>query len=285
MFRFVSVCFVLLFFLTCVTDGTYIDDLYDINEIENIPVRTSSDNRSSVDFPNVIRIVMAADNALLPPNIKSVITNNISNQIFNNELNFILQNVDRYFWILVDKENSLSSDYIPQNLVHLQDSSFRVNRNDLFLRSIAVTNLEEMSIAAAAEGLTIIVSSAYRSYVSQEQIYTRNVNQMGRQAADRVSARPGHSQHQLGTTVDFGSITNAFAQTREGRWITANASSFGWSLSYPDGYEHVTGYSWESWHYRYVGKEVAAFIDKYFDGIQQYALRFLHEYSKLIQNN
>jgi D-alanyl-D-alanine carboxypeptidase len=110
-------------------------------------------------------------------------------------------------------------------------------------------------------------------------VYERNVKEMGQQAADRESARPGHSQHQLGLVIDFGSITDAFARTPEGIWLSANASRFGWSLSYPEGYEDVTGYRWESWHYRYVGRELAEFIDNYFNGIQQYALRFIHEFT------
>jgi D-alanyl-D-alanine carboxypeptidase len=104
---------------------------------------------------------------------------------------------------------------------------------------------------------------------------------MGQEAADRESARPGCSQHQTGLVVDFGSIDDSFAQTAAGRWMAANAARFGWSLSFPDGYEAVTGYRWESWHYRYVGKEIAAFIDNYFDGIQQYALRFMYEYEQI----
>jgi len=275
--RFVILSFVFLLFLTCATTP-YDDDSAILSG--NISQLISSDNRSRADFNNIVRISLTLDKAQIPSGISSGVLNTIRIPIFESELNFIIQNVDRNFWILVDKENALSRDYAPSDLVQLENSSFRVNRNDLFLRRIAVTSLEEMAAEALTEGLTIVVSSTYRSFTSQEQIYTRNVNQMGRQAADRVSARPGHSQHQLGTTVDFGSITNAFAQTREGRWIAANASRFGWSLSYPDGYEHITGYSYESWHYRYVGKEVAAFIDKYFDGIQQYALRFLHEYQK-----
>jgi D-alanyl-D-alanine carboxypeptidase len=108
---------------------------------------------------------------------------------------------------------------------------------------------------------------------------------MGQEAADRESARPGHSQHQTGLVVDFGSIDDSFAATAAGRWITANASRFGWSLSYPNGYEDVTGYRWESWHYRYVGREIAAFINNYFDGIQQYALRFMYEWELYISTS
>jgi D-alanyl-D-alanine carboxypeptidase len=148
----------------------------------------------------------------------------------------------------------------------------------MMLRKAAFDALEEMAAAAQSEGVTLTASSAYRSFNYQRDVYNRIVRQLGQEAADRVSARPGHSQHQLGLVVDFGSIDNSFAETAQGRWIAANASEFGWSLSYPRGYEDITGYSWESWHYRYVGKDLAAFIDRHFDGIQQYALEFISGY-------
>ena len=149
------------------------------------------------------------------------------------------------------------------------------------LRREAAESLEVMAAAARFDGVTLIVSSAYRSYDYQEQVYNRIVREMGREAADRESARPGHSQHQTGLVVDFGSIDDSFALTAAGRWMAANAPRFGWSLSYPDGYEALTGYRWESWHYRYVGANLAGFIEHYFDGIQQYALRFLYEWENL----
>jgi len=218
-------------------------------------------------------------NAGLPKRISDNIQKNLaSNPAFISELSNIMKD-DPYFRILVDKEHSLPDNYEPDDLIELTNSSYRANRSGMFLRREAESSLEEMAAAAAKEGLTLVASSAYRSYDYQVQVYERNVRQMGREAADRESARPGHSQHQLGFVVDFGSITDAFAQTAEGRWLAANASRFGWSLSYPDGYEEITGYRWESWHYRYVGRELAAFIDTYFDGIQQYALSFIHEYS------
>jgi D-alanyl-D-alanine carboxypeptidase len=180
---------------------------------------------------------------------------------------------------LVDKQHALSSDYAPSDLVVLVDDQYRVSRAGMLLREAAATSLEEMAAAARADGVTLLASSADRSYSYQEEVYNRNVRELGREEADRESARPGHSQHQTGLVVDFGSIDDSFALTAAGRWMLANASRFGWSISYPNGYEAVTGYRWESWHYRYVGRELAAFIDNYFGGIQQYALRFLHEYA------
>jgi len=219
-------------------------------------------------------------NSQLPRDLSVKIKEGIaSNPAFILELFTILQ-TDPYLWILVDKEHTLPENYEPDDLVELRGGSYRVNRADLLLRRAAAQSLEAMAAAARSEGLTLLASSAYRSYNYQVQLYQRYVNEMGQAAADRISARAGHSQHQLGLVIDFGSIDDSFAQTAESRWLTANASRFGWSLSYPRGYEEITGYSWESWHYRYVGIELAEFIDNYFDGIQQYALRFIHEYKK-----
>jgi D-alanyl-D-alanine carboxypeptidase len=229
------------------------------------------------NFSSVLSVVLM--NSDLPQQISMRIQENIAdNPAFILDLFGILQE-DPYFWVLVDKEYSLSGDYEPDDLVELVNSSYLVNRSGLYLRKPAVESLEEMAAAAIKEGVTLVASSAYRSYSYQVQLYDRNVAQMGKEAADRESARAGHSQHQLGLVIDFGSITDAFAQTQAGVWIAANASRFGWSISYPDGYEEITGYRWESWHYRYVGKELAQFIDSYFEGIQQYALRFIHEWT------
>ena len=185
---------------------------------------------------------------------------------------------DPYLRALVDKQHALPPGYVPSDLVTLTEGPYRVNRAGLLLRRAAAESLAEMAAEARKSGVILVASSTYRSYDYQVEVYSRHVREMGQEAADRESARPGHSQHQTGLVVDFGSIDDSFAQTAAGRWMAANASRFGWSLSFPDGYEAVTGYRWESWHYRYVGKELAAFIDAYFDGIQQYALRFIYEW-------
>jgi D-alanyl-D-alanine carboxypeptidase len=225
---------------------------------------------------------MQVSNVLSDAQIPQYITTNILDNFkdFAGDLTALLQEqTDPYMLVFVDKETSLSADYAPDDLVELKnDKSYRVNRDGMYLRQVTEAALEEMAAAARAQGLTLLASSTYRSYDYQVQVYNRNVREMGQAEADRVSARPGHSQHQLGLVVDFGSITNDFANTREGRWLDNNASRYGWSISYPKDYEEVTGYDWESWHYRYVGKDAAAFIDNYFDGIQHYALKFLYWY-------
>ena len=187
---------------------------------------------------------------------------------------------DPYLRVLVDKAHALPSAYEPDDLTALTGGAYKVSRSGLLLRRDAARALDGMAAAAQAAGVTLTASSAYRTYAYQRDLYQRNVAQSGQSAADRESARAGHSQHQLGLVVDFGSIDDSFAQTPEGRWLLANAGNFGWSLSFPEGCEEVTGYRWESWHYRYVGRELVYFIDTYFEGVQQYALQFIYAWEK-----
>lgn len=181
--------------------------------------------------------------------------------------------------VLVDKQNALAHDYVPPDLIPLSTYAGRLvlNRNDLSLRALIMPSLVAMVEAARLEGITLDLSSTYRSYAYQQGLFERWVRELGEAEAERVSARAGTSQHQLGTTVDFGSITLAFADTAAGRWLAANASRYGFSLSYPDGFEAVTGYSYEPWHFRYIGRDGTRLEAEFFGGVQQYMLEFLHE--------
>ena len=183
--------------------------------------------------------------------------------------------------IRVDKSVYLDENYVPDALVSLtpetaQAGSYVIHRADLALRAPVEKELSRMAKAAREAGVTLVVSSSYRPYSYQKKVYERNVTQMGKEAADRESARPGASQHQLGTVIDFGSITDEYAQTPAGKWLYENAGKYGWSLSFPDGYEYITGYRWECWHYRYVGPLAVRFQEKWFNNIQQYMIEFIH---------
>jgi D-alanyl-D-alanine carboxypeptidase len=243
----------------------------------------SGDNLEAAESGGALaaQLSVVMRNAELPPALSQKIQSAAAlNSAFITDLSACLAQ-DQHLWELVDKRHPLPPDYVPSGLVTLTNGQYQVSRAGLTLRRDAAESLDEMAAAARRGGVTLIASSAYRSYRYQEEVYNRNVREMGQEAADRESARPGCSQHQTGLVVDFGSIDDSFAQTAAGRWMAANAARFGWSLSFPDGYEAVTGYRWESWHYRYVGREIAAFIDNYFDGIQQYALRFMYEYEQV----
>ena len=179
--------------------------------------------------------------------------------------------------VLVDKTHALARDFEPADLVLLSRFPLAASRKDLRLKAAALTDLRAMMEAAAKAGAPLVVSSAYRSYDYQETLFENTLRAKGREQTERELARPGHSQHQLGTAIDFGSIDLAFAKTAAGRWLFVNASRFGFSLSYPQGEEQVTGYMYEPWHYRYVGKSAAALIDTYFSGRQQSFLSWYHE--------
>ncbi len=179
--------------------------------------------------------------------------------------------------LLVDKSHFLSPDYVPEDIIPLvQNDFYLLNRADLSLRVPVELALRKMSTAARNDGITLLVSSTYRSYDYQTVVYERNVREMGKEAADRESAAPGTSQHQLGTVIDFGSITDDFAETAAGKWLDTYAGDFGWSLSFPQGYEDITGYRWECWHYRYIGVPAVQFQKKWFSNIQQFMLEFIH---------
>lgn len=138
---------------------------------------------------------------------------------------------------------------------------------------------EEMAAAAFVEGFDLDAFSTFRTYERQQELYDRYVERDGAEAADRYSARPGYSEHQTGLAFDIGEATQpehyareSFGDTPAGQWLLANAHRFGFILRYPEGKEDITGYMHESWHYRYVGKEVAGRIHSKGITLEEYLL-------------
>lgn len=121
----------------------------------------------------------------------------------------------------------------------------------------ALNALSEMQSAAAADGITLYVVSGFRSYDTQAAIYSNYVSMDGKAEADRYSARPGHSEHQTGYAFDLNDLNESFADTAEGKWLAANCNKYGFIIRYPKGKEDITGYMFEPWHVRYLGRETA----------------------------
>lgn len=169
-----------------------------------------------------------------------------------------------YLFALVNKQVHLAEDYVPGDLRDFTANGVPALYRGMQLRGVAATPLARLAAAAKSDGLELSVLSAYRSYQEQGFIYQREVVAQGQAQAERVVALPGHSQHQLGTTVDFTArsvsldLSESFGETAEGRWLMANAHRFGFVMSYPKGKEHITGYAYEPWHYRYIGENAAA---------------------------
>jgi D-alanyl-D-alanine carboxypeptidase len=130
-----------------------------------------------------------------------------------------------------------------------------------------MADLKAMATAARAAGARLAVQSAYRSYATQRSTFSYWVSQSGYAAAIKSSARAGHSEHQLGTTVDFRSYGGSapwyyrdWGTTKAGAWLRNNAWKYGFVMSYPKGKTAVTCYAYEPWHFRYVGRTTAAAI-------------------------
>ena len=121
----------------------------------------------------------------------------------------------------------------------------------------ATSALYEMFAAAKNDGISLWVCSGYRSYSDQAYIYRGYVNRDGQAEADRYSARAGHSEHQSGLAFDLNETTYAFGESAAGKWVAAHAHEYGFILRYPENKESVTGYRYEPWHVRYLGKEMA----------------------------
>jgi len=114
----------------------------------------------------------------------------------------------------------------------------------------------ELKQAALNEGLEINFMSGFRSYDEQTEVY-KGWNEIYASEADRISARPGHSEHQLGLAIDVNSVEFSFAETPEGLWLAENCYKFGFIIRYKKDTEHITGYMYEPWHIRYLGKDIA----------------------------
>ena len=162
--------------------------------------------------------------------------------------------------ILVNKNNRLTDDYIPNDL---ETISLEYACQDKYLRHDAKVAFENMSKKAKEEGFTIIAVSTYRSYDYQEKLYNGYVLDKGFYYADLASARPGHSEHQTGLAVDVSNSTldyDNFEDTKEFIWMQNNAYKYGFILRYPKAKFHITGFKYEPWHYRYVGTDISTYI-------------------------
>ncbi len=150
-------------------------------------------------------------------------------------------------------------DYVPEDLVHI-DSYYGL---DAYLDRDTYEAYTAMADQMMSEGIDVWITSAYRSYDSQVNIYNRYLATDPQEVVDTYSARPGFSDHQTGRVVDLiepGGDLGSFEYTDAKAWLDEHAYEYGFILRYPEDKEDITGYMYESWHYRYVGKEVAKYI-------------------------
>ena len=164
--------------------------------------------------------------------------------------------------VLVNKNNKLPDNYIPNDLVTV-DSKYSENLQ--YLRKIANDAFIEMCDKAKEDGYYIKAVSTYRSYDYQDELYHDYYKKKGIKYADMCSAKAGHSEHQTGLAIDIADVSgdyNNFINTKEFNWIKDNAHKFGFILRYPNNKTHITGFKYEPWHYRYIGISIATYIYK-----------------------
>lgn len=171
----------------------------------------------------------------------------------------VINTVNEDYTILVNKTNVLRSNYTPKNLVKLNIEFLSDTSNESrCMEKKAADSLEDLVATAKKENIILIGSSAYRSYKSQLRILKEETDKKGVDYADKYVAKPGQSEHQSGLAVDVTNRVRCFDKTsKEAQWLANNAYKFGFILRYPDGKENITGYNYEPWHIRYVGKDIA----------------------------
>jgi zinc D-Ala-D-Ala carboxypeptidase len=162
-------------------------------------------------------------------------------------------------WLVVNKRRPLGGTYIP-DVVPVPVA----HTNAPLLRRMASDAVVALFAAARSDGVQLASNSAYRSYADQKSIYERNVQQLGLQTADHLTAHPGCSEHQTGLAIDIGALSGrcsldvCMADQPEGKWLAQHAWRYGFLLRYPSDKVAVTGYQYEPWHFRYLGRPLAA---------------------------
>ena len=177
--------------------------------------------------------------------------------------------------LLVNKYRYLKEDYVPNNLVELTKE---YSKGGIYLVDEAANAFQELVDNAKKDGLEVRAISAYRSYAYQVNLYNRYKKEDGEAAADTYSARPGFSEHQTGLCVDVDNRVKSFTEfeeTKSFNWMQEHAHEYGFILRFPNDKENITGYTYESWHYRYVGKEIATYIKKNNITWDEYYMEFL----------
>lgn len=168
--------------------------------------------------------------------------------------------------ILVNKYNRAPA--VPVQLVkpNVKPTKESVSEN-IYMQPAAAEALEELFAGALEDGIILYATSGFRSYSTQKAIFERKLDSMSEKAANASVAKPGYSEHQTGLAMDveghssLGSgLVEDFGETPEGKWLAANCHEYGYIIRYPKGKTDITGYIYEPWHIRYVGKEAASEI-------------------------
>ena len=207
---------------------------------------------------------------------KEIVTRINSNLDYKFYENSKLADLTKGMYALVNKFNYLESNFVPNDL---ETVSYTYAINNTKLNKVALENFIKMYNDAKLENINFKITTAYRDYNFQSILYNNYVNSDGKDLADTYSARPGYSEHQLGYSFDLTNEEYAdfseFEYTDEFKWLKENAYKYGFILRYPKDKEYITGYVFESWHYRYVGTDISTYIHENDITYEEYYAYFL----------
>jgi len=180
--------------------------------------------------------------------------------------------------ILVNKVNR--SPAVPMTLVKPDVTPTSPSKAEsIYMRPEAASALEELFAAAAQDGITLYATSGFRSYATQKAIFNRKLETMSERAANASVAKAGYSEHQTGLAMDIEGattlgtgLTEEFGESPEGIWVAEHCHEYGFIIRYPKGKTNITGYIYEPWHLRYVGREHAARITELDVTFEEYIL-------------
>lgn len=177
--------------------------------------------------------------------------------------------------VLVNKYNKLDSTFVPDNLTQIEER-FTKGNDKQYLERTAQAAFQEMCEAALLDNMHILANSAYRSYQNQQEVYDTYLRLYGQTYVDNYVAVPGFSEHQTGLALDVAAKGyNTFKNSPEYKWMIDNSYKYGFILRYSNEKQNITGYKYESWHFRYVGRDIAKYIHENNITYEEYYVMFL----------
>ena len=241
--------------LSCNVDTISINEL--LSKIETLKNNSKCEldiNQSNINYTHITLTEKDTNNSCLQninfmKNIGAILANCKQHTVEKKDGVVFIDGI-----LIVNKTYALPETYAPNNLT---DVNYDCVEERCFTPSTWNAYKEMYQAAQQEKGFDLSLISGYRPYANQEKIYNNYVNEDGKEQADTYSARPGHSEHQTGLAFDILNASDIFNQTPEAKWLNENAYKYGFILRYPQGKQQITGYKYESWHYRYVGKDLA----------------------------
>ena len=259
-------------FMAILNDGNYNSD-YLKNYLNNCNSHDVTTNSHDVTTINIIEL-LKKEKYYIPDRLdrylayyndrlssKEVVTNVNCNIDFPFYSEYKNSDLTKGNLILVNKYYKVTSDFVPKKLIEIPKSYSMYSGNRI--NSDVYVYFKKLIDDASKINYQLHDISSYRPYAYQNSLYNTRVSELGKAGADSISARPGYSEHHTGLATDIlkvGSTMNNFANTKEAKWLADNAHNYGFIVRYPEGKEYLTGYSYEPWHLRYVGENVAKYI-------------------------